>query len=337
MASVRDIASAAGVSAATVSRVINNHPTVSDDVREKVLAAANGLRYVAKVGRRSTTNIAFVYTGESSLGSPFDASLMYGMGTRMDEFGFDLMILNTARARQPDETFTQMFMRKGIRGAVLRTTTRTRVLCEQIAAEGFPAVVVGDRFDDNKRVSYIHGDSRSSSRDAVAHLIGLGHRRVGVCVNLVDDTDHRDRVSGYREAHEAAGLAVDERLVVRTPANRPGGVQVMRRLLAMSAADRPTAVYFADPMAAVGAMNEAAAAGLRVPEDLSVVGFDDAEVRFLVHPHMTSVVQDAARIGQAAFEALNDLIEQPGRPQPVRRALPAQFEVHRSTAPPRPA
>jgi DNA-binding LacI/PurR family transcriptional regulator len=179
MGYVREIARQVGVSPATVSRALNNHPKVAANVRERVLAAMNRSGYVPTVARRSTTNIAFAYTGESSLGSPFDASLMFGMSDRMDEYGFDLMILNAVRARQPHETYSQMFLRKGIRGAVLRTTARTRHVCEEIAAEGFPAVVVADRFE-NPNVNFIYSDSREASREAVEHLIGLGHRRIGI-------------------------------------------------------------------------------------------------------------------------------------------------------------
>jgi DNA-binding LacI/PurR family transcriptional regulator len=329
MASVREIARATGVSPATVSRVINNHPSVATRVRDKVLAAVNRARYVPTVARRSTTNIGFVYTGDSSLGSPFDAALMEGMGAQMDELGFDLMILDAIRSKAPDETFSQMFMRKGVRGVVLRTTASTRAACEQIADEGFPAVVIGDRFD-HPRVSYIAADSRQSSREATAHLAQLGHRRIAMAVNVVDDTDHTDRVEGYREALAAAGLKVDPSLILRTPANLEGGHQLLRRLLAMD--PRPTAVFAADPMSAVGCINEAQRAGLSVPDDLAVVGFDDGQLRHIVHPTMSAVCQDAKAMGAAALEALRVMFDEPGRKQPIRRVLPTWFEVNGSTA-----
>jgi DNA-binding LacI/PurR family transcriptional regulator len=334
MSSVREIASRVGVSVATVSRVINNDPGVSDAMRDKVLKAANLTRYVPKVGLRSTMNIAFLYTDEPSLDSPFDSALLQGMGERMDQFRFDLMILRAGRSKLDHETFSQMLMRKGVRGAVIRTTTRTRQVCEEIATEGFPAVVVGDRFE-NPKVSFVAADSRGSSRDAVEHLIKLGHRRIAVCVNVVDDSDHADRVAGYREAFEAAGLTVDERMIIRTPADRGGGEQIMRRL--MAGTGRPTAVYLADPMAALGAMHEAQKMGLNVPNDVSIVGFDDSELRHMVQPVMTAIFQNAKEIGREAFEVLHELINRPGRSGAIRRVLPTLLEIHGSTgAPPAP-
>ena len=329
MSSVREIASRVGVSVATVSRVINNDPRVSGAMRDRVLKAAHQTRYVPKIGSRSTMNIALLYTDEPSLDSPYDSALLQGMGQRMDEFGFALMILRGSHTRTPSETYTQMLMRKGVRGAVIRTTSRTRDACEEIATEGFPAVVVGERFE-NARVSFVSSDSRSGSREAIAHLIQLGHQRIAICTNVVDDFDHADRVLGYRDAMSAAGRQVDARLIVRTPANRSGGKQVIRRL--MTGDKRPTAIYLADPMAGVGAMHELIDMGLKVPADISLVGFDDSELRHLMHPTMTAVCQDAVELGREAFQMLHSIIDSSGKPAVHRRILPTVLEIHGSTA-----
>lgn len=332
MASVRQIAKQLGVSPATVSRAMNNHTSIAPDLRKRILGAINRTRYVPTVGRRSTTNIAFVYTGESSLGSPFDAALMQGMGQRMEEYGFDLMILATRSAKLPDESYSQLFLRKGVRGAVLRTTAEARHVCEQIINEEFPAVVVGDRFDD-PRASFIYSDSRVTSKEAIEYLINLGHRRIGVCVNVVDDTDHADRLAGYQDALSANNIPFDEQLVFRTWARIDGGTQTVRRL--MSLPQRPTAVYFADPMTAVGAVNEARSIGLDIPGDLSIIGFDDAELRYMVHPTLTAVCQDAVSVGREAFDALHAMMGTPRESAIVHRVLPTRFEVHGSTASPK--
>ena len=328
---VRQIAREAGVSITTVSRVLNNHPRVSTEARERVLAVTNATGYVPSVGRKSTSNIAFAYTGESSLGSPFDAALMAGMAKGMEEYGYDLMILDARRAKLPHESYTQMFVRRGIRGCVLRTTTATRGVCEAIVDEGFPAVVVADRFE-KPNVNFIYSDSRDSSREAVEHLIGLGHRRIAIAVNVVDDSDHADRIAGYKHALSDHGIAFDRRLLLRVPANREGGWQLMRRMVSMP--DRPTAVFLADPLTVVGAMAEARKLGVEIPRDLSIVGFDDAELRYSVYPELTAVCQDAAALGREAFTALYGMLDQPDGQPIVKRALRTWFEVHGSTAAP---
>lgn len=331
MPSVRDIARMAGVSPATVSRAINNHPTVGKEVREKVISLMNEKRYVPSVGRRQITNIAFAYADDISLGSPFDAALMHGMSECMERFEFDLMVLDLKRVLQPHETYSQMFIRKGICGAVLRTSSQSKKVCERIAAEGFPSVVVGERFD-NPLVNFIYADSRRSSREAVEHLINLGHRKIAVGLNVVEDSDHLDRLQGYKDALAAHQLSFDSRLVLQVPARRDGGEQFIRRLEVMP--DRPTAVYLTDPVAAVAAMVEAQRRGMRVPHDLSIIGFDDAQLRFLTFPRMTAVCQDAREIGMAAFAALQSLIAEAKSTRRVQRVLGTEFEVHESTAMP---
>ncbi len=331
MPSVRDIAKMAGVSPATVSRAINNHPAVGREVREKVISLMNEKRYVPSVGRRQITNIAFAYADDISLGSPFDAALMHGMSECMEQYKFDLMVLDLKRVLQPHETYSQMFMRKGICGAVLRTSSHSKKICELIAAEGFPSVVVGERFD-NPQVNFIYADSRRSSREAVEHLINLGHRKIAVGINVVEDSDHLDRLQGYKDALAAHQRPFDSKLVLEVPARRDGGEQFIRRIEVMP--DRPTAMYLTDPVAAVSAMVEAQRRGLRVPQDISIVGFDDAQLRFLTFPRMSAVCQDAREIGMAAFAALQSLIAGAKSTMRVQRVLGTQFEVHESTAVP---
>jgi len=330
MSNVREIAQTAGVSITTVSRVLNNHPRVSSESRTKVLKAVNQSGYIAKMGRRSVSNIAFVYTGESSLGSPFDGAVMHGISTGLEERGLDLMILSAHRSRRKGETFTQMFQRKGVRGAILRTTSTSREVCRQIADEGLPAVVLADRFDE-AHISHIDADSRNSVREAIEHLVALGHRRIAMCTNIVDDTDHADRIDAFATVVQDRGLPFDSRSVLRAPANREGGLQVVRRLASMP--QRPTAVFMADPQVAVAAIGAAPDVGLSVPQDLSVIGFDDAETRFGIVPTMTSVCQEASLLGTEAFAVLAELMEPGCAGLGIKRSMQTWFEIHGTTGP----
>ena len=331
MASVREIAKYAGVSITTVSRVLNNHPNVSAEVRESVLSAANKARYVATVGRRAVNNIAFVYTGERSLGSPFDAALLQGIGDGLEDYPYDLMILDARRARRAEETYSNLFMRKGVRGAVLRATSQSRGVCEAIAAEGFPLVVIGERFEGTK-IPYIYTESREASRDAVSYLLDLGHTRIAVCLNVVEDADHTDRLAGYKDALAGKGLAFDESLVWRVPANRGSGAQVIKRVLATT--ERPTAVYMTDPLTCVGAVSEARRAGLAIPNDLSILGFDDGDLRYTVFPSMTAVCQDATALGREALVLLESFMSGETPSGTSGKALRCWMELHETTGRP---
>lgn len=333
MSNVRAIAKKAGVSITTVSRVLNNHPHVSEEARQRVLAISNEMGYSQAVGRRSVSNVAFVYTGESSMGSAFDAALMSGIAQAMQEQYFDLMVVDAQRAKQPNESYSQMFLRKGICGAILRTTTQTRGLCEEIAAEGFPAVVVADRFN-SPGISYIDCDAREACREGVEHLIGLGHREIAICVHVVDDSDHADRIAAYQQALSEHNIAFDPRMILRIPATREGGVHLLRRLA--TAPTRPTALFVADPLPAVGILAEARKLGWSIPRDLSLLAFDDTDLRLTVAPELTSVCQDAVTLGRVAFSSLRQLMQQPlGQREAVQKTLRGWLEVHHSTAAPR--
>lgn len=306
MPTIRQVAESAGVSIATVSRVINNSSVVTDEIREKVLDAVNRCGYVPNVGRRTTSFLALVYAGPFSLGSPYDSALLEGMVQAMDGTDLDLVILNPQRDKMPDETYTQFFLRKGVRGVILRSTVEGRKLCTQIADEKFPAIVVGDHFE-HPHLPFVYANSTDSSRQAVEHLLTLGHRRIAFASNEFEDGDHVDRFTAYSKALEDHDIEVDRSLVYHVPARKPSGAQLLRTM--MSATNPPTAVFVTDPPVAVGLINESRNMGMEIPRDLSVVGFDDRDARNYVYPLMTAVCQDARQLGYDAFAELARSIE----------------------------
>ncbi len=330
MSSVRRIAQEAGVSITTVSRALNNDPAVNSQTRRRILSVANNFGYVATMGRRVTTNVALTYTGPQSLSTVYDSAVLDGVIRGLEEHRFDCVILNLQRDKNADETYTQFFMRKGVRGVILRTTEHTRHVCEAIAAEDFPCVVISERFDSSE-VSYVDCDSKTDSARAVEYLLALGHRRIAFAMNVVPDRDHLDRFEGYRSALAKAGLSIDENLVLRHAANLAGGATVMNVLA--SRKSRPTALYCADPMLAVGAINKAQELGIRVPQEISIVGFDDAQVRHSVYPVMTAVCQDAAQLGFEASLHLTRLLTGAAKGV-LQKTVSTFFEVNQSTGPP---
>ncbi|MCA3005688.1 MAG: LacI family DNA-binding transcriptional regulator, partial [Phycisphaerales bacterium] len=165
MASVRQLAKRVGVSVATVSRALNNDVGVNPATREKILAAANRAGYTPSVGKRITTVIGLVYPGEPvrpDYGA-FDSLLLNGILRGVAEQRFDVKLISIQRDKLPSEAYTQFFMRKGVRGVILRSFDQQRRLVTEIAEEGFPAIVVADRFDDPS-VNFIACDSRDDSR-----------------------------------------------------------------------------------------------------------------------------------------------------------------------------
>lgn len=330
MASVRDIASDAGVSISTVSRVLNNDSSVHPDTRDRVLAVANKKGYTPSVGRRITTNIGLAYTQEMTLAHPYDATVVEGIVHGLDERRFDLVLLNLNRDKRSNETYTQFFIRKGVRGVILRTMKESRSVCEAIANEGFPHVVVSERFD-SPNVNCIDYDSKPDSFRAVDYLIRLGHRRIGFGVHNIVDLDHLDRYNGYVDALKANELPIDDDLIFWQPFTLSGGATIMN--MAMNLGDPPTAFFFADPLLAVGAVKRAHEMGIRIPKDLSIVGFDDTDIRHSVYPTMTAVCQEASVLGLEAALWLTRILTE-GKAQRLSKAIPTFFEVNESTAPP---
>lgn len=332
MASVRQIANQAGVSIATVSRVINNSPKVSETARAKVMDVINQKQYKPKTGKLLTTNVAYIFTDSITLGSPYDAGILSGLSAGLEHNSLDLLILNANTCRQNGESFDDVFRRKGVCGAIVRTTFSSRMLCRTILEAKLPVVVVGDQIEGSES-SCVDVDSRHASQEAVEHLIELGHSRIAFCTNVIDDKDHEDRLGGFMDAHEQSGLQPDPKLLFRVPASRLGGEQLARRLNTMH--NPPTAIFVADPDTCIGVLNESRRIGLRVPEELSVVGFDDSDIRFSVSPALTAVCQDAKRLGEEALKRLTTRItdlEEQTYTSIDEAPLLAWFEVNASTA-----
>lgn len=304
MPSIRDVAKEAGVSIATVSRVINGSETVAPALRQQVMQAVEACDYTPAIGRKSLDTIALIYTGPFCIGSLYDSACLEGIVEMMRESSYDLRLLDIHRDLLPNEKPRQFFLRKGIAGAIVRCTSEDRPIVLQIAKGDLPIVVLGDHFDipeSYTNLSFTYAESKTASSDAIEHLVSLGHKRIAFAACERDDGDHHDRFQAYREILESHGL-LDESLVYRVPPHRLDGAQLIRNLLGRP--NRPTAIYIADPLVAVGAMNEANRLGVRIPDDLSLIGFDDTDTRSMVYPSMSAVCQDSKMLGQTALELL---------------------------------
>lgn len=328
MSSVRQIASELGVSVATVSRAMNQRAGVSEDTRKRVLMAADKHHYRPSMGRKPTNVIGFVYPNEpvhSDIGD-FEAALLSGILRGVYEKNHDLTFISAARDKHIDETYTQFFHRKGVRAIIMRSLGDTS-LVERITAEEFPILLVADRSDD-PRVNYIDSISDDTSRQAVEHLIELGHKRIGLAMHNVVDTDHQDRKRGYVEALAKVGLAIDDDLMVEAEANTAGGEAMLTRLLTLT--DPPTAVYFTNPMSTIGALHRCLQLGLKVPRDLSIIGFDDSITRYQSFPRYTAVCQNAVSLGEEAARWITRAAQAEST-EVFRKVLPTTFEVLDST------
>ncbi|TWT66758.1 Catabolite control protein A [Posidoniimonas polymericola] len=330
MASIREVAKHAGVSIATVSRVVNGVESVAPKLRRDVLQAVEACGYKPAEQRRSASSIALIYAGPFTIGSPYDSACVDGIVSAMRESRYDLSVIDIRRDRAANESFKQVFARKGIAGAIVRCTIEDRPLVVEMAAEQLPIVVLGDHFE-HPTIAFAYTESAQASREAIEHLVSLGHQRIAFVACHREDGDHADRFRAYCDVLTEHQL-LNESLVYRVPPSRRDGGPVLRKLV--GSADRPTAVYIADPLIAAGAINEAHHMGVRIPDDLSIVGFDDTDLRHLVYPSMSAVCQDSEELGRSAFQLLLGLIDGEGDAESSSTRQQAWLEVHGSTGPP---
>ncbi|MEZ6191822.1 MAG: LacI family DNA-binding transcriptional regulator [Phycisphaerales bacterium] len=200
MASVREIAKKAGVSVTTVSRALNSHPDVNPKTRDLVMKAANMAGYGTSRRTQSSqgvASVALVQIDEASLLWEYDQKLLHGIQLGLHDSKYHLSLISLQQQMLAGESYSQFFMRHGFHGVILRAGTKSRKICEAIAAEGFPSVVVAERFE-MPEVNYICCDSRSESERAIDHLVHLGHRRIALVVHRRADSDHSDRREGMR-------------------------------------------------------------------------------------------------------------------------------------------
>lgn len=329
MSSVRQIANELGISVATVSRAINHHEGVSPTTRKRVLQAAEQAGYRPSTGRKPTNVIGLVYPADpvkSDMGD-FEAALLSGILRGVYEKKHDLTFISAARDKSQDESYTQFFHRKGVRAILLRSLG-DHTLVTRIAAERFPILLVADRSED-PRINYIDSISSGTSRKAVEYLLGLGHTRIGLAIHNMLDTDHLDRQNGYMEALKNAGIEIDEDLIVRAEANTAGGEMMLTRLLELE--NPPTAIFFTNPMSTVGALHKCLRLGIKVPRDLSIIGFDDSVTRYQTYPRYTAVCQDAVSLGIEAARWITRASESI-LDEAYREVRPTDFEVLESTS-----
>lgn len=328
---LEEVAARAGVGRGTASRVINGGEKVSERARLAVEQAIAELGYVPNAAARAlvtrrTDAIALVIaeSEERVFGEPFFAGVIRGIGSALAAADRQLVLL-FAQASQRRGALDEYLTRQHVDGVLLLSLHDDDELPERIRAHGVP-VVVGGRSGADVATDFVDVDNVQGARLAVGHLLGLGRRHVATIAGPADMVAGRFRYEGYAAALAAAGRAVDRRLVARGDFGQASGEQAMRELLAAGEVD---AVFCANDLMAAGALRALAAAGLRVPEDVAVVGFEDAPIAQSTTPPLTTVHQSPEEMGREMAAMVLDATRAPGPPQPGRM-LPTSLVVRDS-------
>lgn len=302
-----EVARLAGVSQPTVSRALRDEPGVSEATRRKVRDAARALGYVPLQSGRSlsTRTTGRVGIVADELGNPFYPVLVGALHDALDRANYGT-ILFTDRGQAPHEM--EALLDGSLDGVVLTTCETSSPLPAELGSRGFPFVLV-NREVDGAAADVCVVDNRSGARDVASLLADLGHRTIAAIMGPASTSTGREREDGFRDGLAERGLTLPPRYVRRGAFTSDTGYRALSELMAL--APSPTAVFCGNDVIAMGAFNAARALGIRIPQDLSLIGFDDIPMARWEVFQLTTVQSDLARLAAATADLLFRRIADP--------------------------
>jgi len=334
MASQQDVARRARVSFMTVSRVVNNHPSVRPATRARVLRAIRALGYYPNAAARALSssrsrNVGFIFPRRDYLlVAPFCVELCVEVESRLRQRGYHLFLGSMAEERESGDLYT-LFKEGKVDGLIVFAPPRDDPGIGQLAAERLPFVVVHGR-SGRTAFSWVDSDNTQGTSLLLGHLFGLGHRRIGFVTGNLSEVNSQDRLRSYRREMRARGFEVERELVEEGDWTLEGGQAGLERL--MSLRRPPTAICFSNDQMAIGALRAAHDLGIRVPRDLSITGYDDIRYASFTTPALTTVRQHIETVGDRVAELLLERMEG-GRREPRRIVLAPELVVRASSGP----
>jgi LacI family transcriptional regulator len=318
---LEDVAKEAGVSRSTVSRVVNAHPNVSDDVRQRVLQVIQNTGYHPHAAARTLASqrswmIGLVLPRSVStvFTDPYFPHLTQGVAQACNQHNYTLGLFLIGTREDEEEIIPRVSRRGFLDGMLVQTGQIGEQLIDRLLESHVPVVCIGRPFQADG-LSYIDVDNVNAARTAVSHLIRLGYQRIATITGPANNTTGIDRKEGYRRALIERGRSVDEALIAEGDFSEASGYYAMQRLLPA----KPDAVFAASDIMAIGAMRAVREAGLGIPEDVAFVGFDDLPLASVSRPALTTVRQPVNQFGSSAVEILIDLID--NGISPARRVI----------------
>lgn len=321
-----EVAKVAGVSLMTASRAINNRPGVSPEKREDILRIADEMGYVVNRAAQKLSGARTRIIGVvAELHTPFTSDLLLGMGAVARAANYEMLVYSLPdRDRRPPGSIIDL-LRQIADGVIVILPYESDYL-ETMATAHVPVVTIEQ--GTASVFPSVTADNYQGGCAALQHLIELGHRRIGFITGNDRLTSARDRRRAYRDILAQARLPYDPALEVQGDFSRKSGFEAAKQLLALD--ERPTAIFAANDMSAYGAIAAIREAGLSVPGDISVVGFDDIPIAAQLHPQLTTIRQPLQQMARAAVNLLLALVA--GLDAPSEQiVLPTQLIVREST------
>jgi LacI family transcriptional regulator len=308
---LEDIARQVGVSRSTVSRVVNDHPNVREDVRRRVLDVIQTTGYHPNAAARTLASqrswmigLVLPRSVSSFFTDPYFPHLTQGIAQACNQHNYTLGLFLVGTQEDEEKVFPRVSRRGFLDGLLVQSGQIGDLLIDRLVGSNLPLVILG-RPAHASNVSYVDVDNVAAAHNAVFHLIRLGYQRIASITGPPNSTVSLDRMDGFRQALAERSRAFDPSLVAEGDFSEAGGYHAMQRLLPA----KPDAVFAASDIMAVGAMRAVREAGLRVPDDVAFVGFDDLPLATPPDPPLTTIRQPVFQFGTTAVELLTDLIE----------------------------
>ncbi len=330
--SIKDIARAAGVSHPTVSRALRNSPLVNRETAELIrqTAAEMGYRPNAVARGLVTRKTKTIGVAVTTIADPFIGELVSGIEETANDHGYSVILASCGADPDREVRVVHSLQERQVDG-ILVTASRVGVLYVPLLSQmKVPIVLVNNQYPGEFVYSVVI-DNVAASQKAVRHLIELGHRRIAYLGDQFGLQSDTERVTGYREALESTDHPFLPELVVHADGSPDGGRQAMEKLMVLPSP--PTAVFCYNDMSAVGALRAIRSRGLRVPSDISLVGFDDLFIASYVDPPLTTVRQPKRSMGRMAMEILLRLFSNDQPETQVK--VQGDLIVRESTGPPK--
>jgi DNA-binding LacI/PurR family transcriptional regulator len=315
---IKDIARAAGLTPSSVSRALNNHPRISRQTKEKVLALARKMGYSPNLFARGLVKKKTYLIGLQvyDFRNPFYAELTRAIQDTAQEFGYWVIQASTDDDRDKTEFLVDSMIKMGVEGIIFASCKLQDKTVEKLIDTGFPVVLANRRLKKDIG-DYVVLDNTYGAYLMVNHLINHGYRRIAMISGPRSVSTSADRDRGYRQALKDRGLSVDGEIIKYGSFSQETGFRFAKQLMALL--NPPQAIFCGDDAIALGAMKALGEVGRRVPDDVAVVGFDDAEISS--HPliQLTTVSQNLREMGRIAARTMVDRIE--GRQKNPQRIL----------------
>ncbi|AOS66165.1 LacI family transcriptional regulator [Actinoalloteichus hymeniacidonis] len=309
MATMKDVAQAAGVSTATVSRVLNGHPAPTEQTRRRVAEAIEALGYrpntLARSLRLHTTHTLGLVI--SDLTNPFFAEVARAVENEAREHGYSVVVGNANESVEQQRRYVRTLLDRRVDGLLVCPATDEGDWLAEAAETGVPLVLLDRRIAGSVKVPVVRVDGTAALDNLAAHLVALGHRRIGVIAGPAEASTGRERLDAFAAALGSRGAPLAERLVVYGDFQRPSGASAAHTL--MSGPNRPTALVAMDNLMGLGALEQLRAMGFSVPGDVGLAVYDDLPWFSLLEPAITAIAQPTDDLGHAAVRVLLDLIE----------------------------